>query len=1057
MSHRLTPAGLSALSLFLAVGLAAQQAPAPRKEGAYQNPYAVNYKRFTRGDNGKVQDEAERRLEWWRARMGGDLSPEFMAHYAQEAEVERRRFPALFPTPGVDRPAAVSGTTWTNIGPTSSAFTQNGIQLNKVDSGRPRTILPDPADANTVYLLTAGGGLWKTTNFLSTPPTWTAMTDSLGSTSGGAAAFGRSSSVLYVGTGDPFDVGVGGFVAKSTNGASSWGSNVALTGATKVYDLKVDTSVGSTTATDIVLAGTNKGLFRSTDGGATYTSNATLANLRIWSIVNTSAGWLCSAHNNSASTVGGLASQAGALFISTDHGATWNPITNSGNGFSGAGRTTLGVGAAGDAIVYAYAAIPNGTDQKDLFRSADGGQTWTPLSLATKTPANNVGDQADMDLMNDQAWYNQMLLVDPSDAARNTVLIGGNLASARTTDGGATWRILSDWLAQGGLQYIHADFHASAAVTISGTTRFFVGTDGGLFTSSDKGDTWDDSKNVGLATHLIYALTANPATAGSAWIGLQDNGTRMRSGSTATFNQLKGGDGFGVGWSQANQAAVLSTYVYNKISRSTANPPTDQTNFSTFTSGLGSTGATDNGASYYFVTPITTPSGAADPSGNVFFTYGNDGTGTNSGKIFKSNASGWTAIGTPGSAGLSTGRFVRSVSHGIGVHPTDLNRIAAAGNGGNLLVTTDGGTTWNEYLISSLGLATWPGYNANVAWVSNDVLYVASENSGTGAPHVAKTTNLSSGSPTFTQADNGLPDLPVTKLAVDPGDATGNTLYAATWLGVYRTTNGGANWSRFGTGLPQGRATDIYVAPDSSFIRVATWGRGVWEVAGAPAVSLTITEPGPLTVSPSGTTTLHATVSNATNTNVTWSTVPAATGSFSPTTTASGAATTWTAPATAQVVTLKATAVQDGTTAATVLANVYNPATLTVSIAPAPAYLTNGDTLQFTPTVNNAPSPTVTWSASGVGSVNTSGLYTAPASGTGTATVTATSIYTAPGNAGSATVTIKTLDLNGDAAVDFKDMAFLAAAVGTATPAAKLTSASANVDDTDISKFLAKF
>ena len=56
-----------------------------------------------------------------------------------------------------------------------------------------------------------------------------------------------------------------------------------------------------------------------------------------------------------------------------------------------------------------------------------------------------------------------------------------------------------------------------------------------------------------------------------------------------------------------------------------------------------------------------------------------------------------------------------------------------------------------------------------------------------------------------------------------------STLYAATFLGVYRSTDAGATWSRFGTGLPQVEVHDLYMPPDGSFLRIATYGRGVWE------------------------------------------------------------------------------------------------------------------------------------------------------------------------------------------------------------------------------------
>jgi hypothetical protein len=55
-------------------------------------------------------------------------------------------------------------------------------------------------------------------------------------------------------------------------------------------------------------------------------------------------------------------------------------------------------------------------------------------------------------------------------------------------------------------------------------------------------------------------------------------------------------------------------------------------------------------------------------------------------------------------------------------------------------------------------------------------------------------------------------------------------LYAGTFLGVYRSTDAGASWSRFGYGLPQVEVHDLYMPPDGSFLRIATYGRGVWKI-----------------------------------------------------------------------------------------------------------------------------------------------------------------------------------------------------------------------------------
>jgi len=55
-------------------------------------------------------------------------------------------------------------------------------------------------------------------------------------------------------------------------------------------------------------------------------------------------------------------------------------------------------------------------------------------------------------------------------------------------------------------------------------------------------------------------------------------------------------------------------------------------------------------------------------------------------------------------------------------------------------------------------------------------------------------------------------------------------VFAATFVGVYRSTNGGASWSRFGAGLPFVEVRDLYMPPDGSFLRIASYGRGNWEI-----------------------------------------------------------------------------------------------------------------------------------------------------------------------------------------------------------------------------------
>ena len=92
-----------------------------------------------------------------------------------------------------------------------------------------------------------------------------------------------------------------------------------------------------------------------------------------------------------------------------------------------------------------------------------------------------------------------MVLIDPNDSTRNTVYIGGQLSSAKSTDGGATWRIITNWLEQFRLPYVHADFHAAAFTTVRGDSTILFGTDGGLFLSTDGGRSFSSQKNDGIS------------------------------------------------------------------------------------------------------------------------------------------------------------------------------------------------------------------------------------------------------------------------------------------------------------------------------------------------------------------------------------------------------------------------------------------------------------------------------------------------------------------------------------------------------------------------------
>ncbi|MFL5401167.1 MAG: hypothetical protein ACJ79P_24960 [Myxococcales bacterium] len=809
---------LSAVALFFGASSA-------RAQGAPDDamPTVSSHEDGDAKESGVDRDDPNLRLEAERAAWGV-VTPAFRQNALKEGKSHSGK-------------KNLAGRTWVNIGPTGAEYEQNGSFTGHVrDSGRARTILPHPTNPDVVYVLTSGGGLWRTKNWNSANTQWEPLTDDLPTTGGGAAAFGRNAGNIYLGLGDPYDqILVGGAMVKSKNGGGSWGPIVELGNAVSVRDVKVDT----TTNRDIVLVATDNGLFRSADEGDTYSAVAGFEGKSVWSIERSSAGWLVSAQPCNPAFVGLQCDGATTLFLSKDRGATFAPIANGGKVFSGNGRTTLAVGAPGDNVVYAYSSDVGDLQMKDVYKSTDGGQTWVANSVnSTKAPTNPNPSMPNMNICQAQCWYDQMIVVDPRDTTRNTVWIGGNLAVASTKDGGASWTLRTWWLYSQipELPYAHADHHI-AAFKMTGTPTLILGNDGGFNITTDNGATFSSDKNNGLVTHLYYTVAGDAQFPNVVIGGLQDNGTRLRTDNGTIHNQVIGGDGMGAAFSQDNTNTVLGSSQGSGMRTNLSNnPPEVFQNWAAATSGLSDVG-------FGFFTAIVPAPGKLDPTGRVFFHFSNA-------RVWRSNNGGLTwgligsAVGVP-SPGLPPARRFRSSPYNLGVSPIDLNHIAVGAAGGFLDITTNGGASWTDINLVDK-VPGYQGFVTNVSWQDNQNLWITSVAQATGAVRVVKASIANPGdswaTATFAARQDGLPDLPITRVLFDPRDATRNTIVAATHVGIYATTDGGATWAPFGVGLPTVRVNDIYMPPDGSFVRLATYGRGIWELSGLEFVSAVLKE-----------------------------------------------------------------------------------------------------------------------------------------------------------------------------------------------------------------------
>jgi hypothetical protein len=851
---------------------------------------------------GPEQDDAmERRRARYEEEAESPADPQARAAWLAEARRERRRL-GLSPSgaaklfsPAGGAALRVPGNTWLNAGPTRSDYSYNGVVYKDVDSGRVRTIVPHPADPGILYVATSSGGVWKTWDG---GLGWTPITDDVGSTSTGALAMDPASpEVLYLGLGDPFDVAQPGLLT-SHDGGASWSEPVFLRGtyvdfsstpaqtrptlASQTRDLVVDP-----TNSLHLLAATDYGLFQSNDAGQTWamsTPPGISSFAEVWSI-----GWLGgqtwmvvgqNLDTRISDSTGGLTEGPLLLWKSTDAGRTWTNLSGTLPAPSASmGRGTLAVAPAGRGTpqtrVYLLVGASGGRATYDLYRTDDAGGSWTALGLngshTPKNPARLADHTNDLDILGTQAFYNQAVLVDPDDP--DVVLVGGQLGMVRSLDAGATWEVVGDWLPAGtslGLPYIHADHHFLAVSYAGGQKKFFVGTDGGAFSSIDLTTAApdrvhvSDALNTGLVTHLVYSVAcARPgwpdSLQGFLLGGLQDNGTRLRSagspGGPGTFNQVFGGDGFGV--ATGRETDVTGQYPAVLVA----------------TSYQGSYwGSSDGGKSFFkfgstltgvpFHTRVVSEDAAADPT--TFLTISNP-TASASGLVWRSSGlTDWGSInGTIRAAdGTAIGTFQSPAAAGsvglnnLATHPTAAGVYGLAAGSGVVFVTSDGGANWFQSGLlgtSPSNPSRWIGRVASVAFDPSDATGTKLW-AGAGGDTVFDTTkpNTDPGADVtpdfghlFYSADRGrtwlarpgaeghrLPNVPIRVVQVDPGDPA--TVYVGTILGLYRSTDAGATFDRFGNGLPMVEVTDLCLSPataqSAGSLKLSTYGRGFWEL-----------------------------------------------------------------------------------------------------------------------------------------------------------------------------------------------------------------------------------
>jgi MYXO-CTERM domain-containing protein len=768
----------------------------------------------------------------------------------------------------------ISTASWTAIGPTPIPNGQTDGVVTAV-SGRVTAIAVHPTNPNTVYVGTAQGGLYRT---LDGGTTWTALLDTATpGTTGGSLAIGAVSiapsqpSTVFVGTGESnlsldsfFGVGLyrittadtsptvaGPFATRVAGTGSPVGNGNALAG-TAVSGIAVDPAnanrVFLTTVPGRGGIGGVSGPAPLPTTGLYFTDTALGLTPTFSLVANTPSGagttWGTDVQfepGSSNNLLVGIASN-----VAASHGI-WRTI-NAGTASVGGNvspafmrmlatdvdvDSRLAVNKVG-AVVTVFAAT--GEAGGTIHKSVDGGATWDPAGF----PVNNG-------FCDPQCFFDLAIAVDPTNAS--TVHLGGPECPQcylRSTDGG----LLFSHPANTGL---HADTHA-IAVAPSNASIVYHGNDGGIYKSLNAGLTWTSLNSATFSATQFQSLATHPSDRQFLIGGTQDNGTNFLR-PNGTWTRVDFGDG---GFARIDQNAADTTNVTMYHTYFNTNMAPALIGFGRVTTVAN---AQDNGWTFLGCSGGVPANGIGCAENPLFYAPLELGPGSPNTVYFGTDRLHRSA--DTGTTNLVVSQVFAASISAIGISPqSDLVRLVGLANG-QVFATTTGVNLLTDVTGPIPGAyiarAVIDPNNANTAYVT-----LNSYGLPTGE-HVWKTTNLNGAPPAWAPAGgsgtNAIPDVPVNAFVVDPLNS--QNLFAGTDIGVYRSTDGGATWTPFSAGLPSLAVFDmafqakgqVFSFPTGQVLRIATHGRGIFEITNQQGATPTPT----VTATPTSTPTPTAT------------------------------------------------------------------------------------------------------------------------------------------------------------------------------------------------------
>ena len=677
--------------------------------------------------------------------------------------------------------------------------------------GRIRTILPDPNNANILWIGSVSGGIWKSTNRGSS---WSPVDDFMSCLAITSMVFDPSSiNIMYAATGEGFgniDALPGAGIFKSTDGGSTWNQLATTNNADFKYVNRLAAHPNPDSAgvlfavtSRVNSTGTNA-IWKSNDGGLTWHFKLS-RNSPIYQVIY-------DPNNHNELLVAGK----GFLLLSYDYGESWENQAVGGTKlpFSN-GRYEASFCPSNVNKLYVSIDISDG----EVWCSTDNGATWSLRSTG-------------VDYFNGQGWYNNCIWVSPNNS--NRIIVGG-LDLYRSTDGGSSLTQISNWRNYhngGDANSAHCDQHCiveAADWNITTNPEVYFGNDGGIQKTNNVWNVsdstgWINMANTSLGISQFFGGAAAPD--GSIIVGGSQDNDKLRyrksgnwSGAGAWF-QSTTGDGGNAAINYNNTNVIYGEYIYLSIRKSTDGGDT----YFSASSGLSDAW---NKFRSLFIAPFS-----MDPNDPSILVAGGS-------RIFRTtdDAGIWTQIRPD--LGMNAGNLYYILCSSIDIAKNNSAIIWAGYDDGQLAYTNNTGTSWNRVDENGIGLpdryltdiainpnnsnqvfVTFGGYESDNVWYTPDAGATWENRSGA--------------------VPNELPSLQVNTVRFHP--VKSNWVYIGTDLGVFSSSDKGVNWSvitnpNYGgngnNGPVNTEISELFWQGDE-FLIAATHGRGMYRTAGPP-------------------------------------------------------------------------------------------------------------------------------------------------------------------------------------------------------------------------------